>query len=77
MAAPKRKSTASHEKALLVTYSRSSIGRSQRQRRTITALGLKKLHHTVQHRDTAEMRAMIETVQHLVTVREIEEGGTE
>jgi large subunit ribosomal protein L30 len=59
-------------KTLLVTYTRSSIGRPQRQRRTIRALGLKKLHDTVQHRDTTEMRAMIGSVQHLVTVRETE-----
>lgn len=61
-------------KTLLVTYSRSAIGRPGRQRRTIEALGLKKLHDTVRHRDTTDMRAMIGSVRHLVTVREIEEG---
>jgi large subunit ribosomal protein L30 len=72
MAAPKSKTSNDDAKALLVTYTRSAIGRSERQRRTIRALGLRKLHQTVQHRDTADMRAMIGSVQHLVTVREIE-----
>ena len=67
-----KKPSKAAEKALLVTYTRSAIGRRERQRRTIRALGQKKLHDTVQHRDTADMRAMIGSVGHLVTVREIE-----
>jgi large subunit ribosomal protein L30 len=65
------------ERALLVTYTRSAIGRNERQRRTIRALGLKKLHDTVRHRDTPDMRAMIGSVGHLLTVREVEEGSEE
>jgi large subunit ribosomal protein L30 len=74
MPAPRSKKT---ENVLEVTYSRSAIGRSERQRRTIRALGLKKLHDTVRHRDTTDMRAMIGSVSHLLTVREVEEGGQE
>ena len=77
MAAPNSNQEA---KTLVVTYSRSAIGRAERQKRTIRALGLTKLHQSVRHRDTVEMRAMINAVSHLVTVEEIvgsEEGGKE
>lgn len=59
---------------LEVTYLRSAIGRNQRQRRTVEALGLRKLQDTVRHQDNATIRGMIHKVQHLVTYREIEEG---
>lgn len=62
---------------LEVTYIRSAIGRLPRQRRTIKALGLHRLHQTVRHADSPTMRGMIDSVQHLVTVREIEEGSEE
>jgi len=59
---------------LEVTYTRSSIGRSERQKRTVEALGLRKLHDTVLHTDNESVRGMINAVGHLVTWREIEEG---
>lgn len=62
---------------LEVTYTRSAIGRSQRQRRTVQALGLRKLHDTVRHDDNPTIRGMINAVQHLVTWREVEEGNDE
>jgi large subunit ribosomal protein L30 len=62
-------------KMLEITYSRSAIGRSERQRRTIAALGLKKLHHTVRQQDTPSIRGMVHSVQHLLTWREVEEGA--
>ena len=61
-------------KELEVTYSRSAIGRSQRQRRTLEALGLRKLHDTARHTDAPSIRGMIARVGHLVTWREVEEG---
>jgi large subunit ribosomal protein L30 len=62
-------------KLLEITYARSSIGRSGRQRRTVEALGLKKLHDTVRHEDTPTIRGMVAKVQHLLSWRELEEGG--
>ena len=59
---------------LEITYTRSAIGRSDRQRRTIEALGLKRLHHTVRQEDNASIRGMIKSVQHLLTWREVEDG---
>jgi len=59
---------------LEITYSRSAIGRSTRQKRTVAALGLRKLSDTVRQQDTPTIRGMIKSVQHLVTWREIEEA---
>jgi large subunit ribosomal protein L30 len=58
---------------LEITYSSSVIGRSQRQRRTIAALGLRRLHQTVCLPDNPSVRGMIAHVQHLVTWKEVEE----
>ena len=62
---------------LEVTYARSAIGRSPNQRRTVEALGLRKLQDRVRHEDTPTIRGMIDTVRHLVTWREIEQGERE
>ncbi|MGH2447873.1 MAG: 50S ribosomal protein L30 [Chloroflexota bacterium] len=59
---------------LEVTYERSSIGRPQRQKRTVAALGLTRLHQTVRHPNNDAVRGMVASVQHLVSCREIEEG---
>ena len=57
--------------SLKITQSRSLIGSSGRQRRTMKALGLRRLHHTVTHRDTPVIRGMVHSVSHLVKVEEI------
>lgn len=49
-----------------ITWKRSAIGRPPRQGRTIKALGLRKLHQTVVHEDTPQLRGMINAVLHLV-----------
>ena len=58
---------------LRITWVRSGIGRKFDQKRTIRALGLRKLGHTVEHSDSASVRGMIFKVQHLVAVEEAEE----
>ena len=58
---------------LAITQRRSAIGRPRDQKATIEALGLKRLHHQVVHRDTPQIRGMLEKVGHLVEVREIED----
>ena len=55
---------------LEITQKRSAIGRSQKQRDTITALGFKRLYQTVVHDDTPQIRGMIKKVTHLVDVQE-------
>jgi large subunit ribosomal protein L30 len=59
-------------KKLLVTYSKSAIGYKKDQKGTIRALGLRKLHQTVEHDDTPVIRGMISKVVHLVSVEEVE-----
>ena len=53
---------------LSVTQVRSTIGRTGNQKRTMKALGLRRLHQTVQHQDSPQIRGMINQVKHLVTV---------
>ena len=57
-------------KTLRVTYSKSAIGYNKEQKRTIAALGLRKLWQTVEQPDTPAIRGMIARVSHLVTVEE-------
>jgi large subunit ribosomal protein L30 len=51
---------------LRITWKRSTIGRVDRQERTIRALGLHRLNHTVVHEDTPQIRGMVRAVAHLV-----------
>lgn len=51
---------------LRITWVRSQIGCEQDQRRTVRALGLRRLHHTVEKEDTPTIRGMIHKVRHLV-----------
>jgi large subunit ribosomal protein L30 len=56
-----------------VTYTKSAIGYNEKQKLTIKALGLRRLHHTVEREDTPTIRGMIMKVSHLVTVEEVAE----
>lgn len=58
---------------LRVTQVRSSVGRPDRQRRALRALGLKRIRHAVVHDDRPEIRGMIAGVRHLVEVEEVPE----
>jgi len=60
---------------LRVTWKKSAIGYRRDQKRTIRALGLRRLGQSVEHGDSAEVRGMIHKVKHLVTVEEMEEQG--
>ena len=57
-------------KALKVTWVKSAIGYSVRQKKTVRALGLRHLGQTVEHDDTPVIRGMISKVSHLVRVEE-------
>jgi len=54
------------EKVIKITQVKSTIDRPVKQKRTIEALGLKRLHHTVEKKDTPQIRGMLEVVKHLV-----------
>ena len=53
-----------------ITQVRSLIGRLPKHRRTVRALGLKRINHTVVQKDTPEIRGMIKQVGYLVKVEE-------
>ena len=58
------------EGTLRITQVRSLIGQKQDQRRTVRALGLRRIRHTVTQPDRPEIRGMIAKVSHLVKVAE-------
>ena len=58
------------ETTLHITQVRSLIGSKQDQRRTVRALGLRRIRHTVTQPDRPEIRGMIAKVSHLVEVAE-------
>ncbi len=51
-----------------ITQVRSVIGRHISQKRTMVALGLRRMHRTVEHEDTPQIRGMIDKVRHLIEV---------
>ena len=53
---------------LKITQVKSVIDRPKSQKETIKALGLKKMHQTVEREDTPVIRGMINKVSHLVVV---------
>ncbi|MCJ7576881.1 MAG: 50S ribosomal protein L30 [candidate division Zixibacteria bacterium] len=59
------------ERKLKITQIRSTIGRIKKQKETIKALGIGKLNQSVIHKDTPQIRGMVEKVKHLVEVEEI------
>ena len=58
------------EAMLRITLVRSPIGYSLRQKRTVRALGLHRLHQTVQKVDSPALRGMLSGVRHLLRVEE-------
>ena len=60
----------SKSKSLKVTLVKSPIGYSERQKKTVRALGLRRMSQTVEHTDTPVIRGMIGKVSHLVKVEE-------
>lgn len=56
---------------LKITQVRSQIGATDRQRRNLEALGLKRINQSVEHDDSAIILGMIERVKHLVKVEEV------
>ena len=54
-----------------VTLVKSQIGSSQRQKRTLEALGIRKMSSTVEHEATPQIIGMVKKVNHLVSVEEI------
>ncbi len=57
-------------KTLKITLIRSTIGQVPKNRATVEAMGLRKLHQTVELPDNASTRGQIQKVRHMVKVEE-------
>lgn len=56
---------------LKITQVKSGIDRPENQKRTLVALGLRKMHATVEVEITPQIEGMVRTVSHLVKVEEV------
>ncbi len=61
---------------LRIKLVRSTIGRPGDHERTVKALGLRRIHHTVERPDTPSIRGMVTKIRHLVEVEEVGPSGT-
>ena len=58
-------------KTTKITLTKSTLGASPKQRKVVEALGLRKMHHSVELADTPQTRGAVAKVSHLVTVEEL------
>jgi len=58
-------------KRIIVKQVRSQIRRPKNQKLTLVALGLRKMNQTVEHDATPAILGMVKTVNHLISVEEI------
>ncbi|MCG2768556.1 MAG: 50S ribosomal protein L30 [Chloroflexota bacterium] len=58
-------------KRVRITYVKSVIGYSQRQKGTVRALGLRRLGDVLEHDDSPTIRGMLDKISHLVEVEEV------
>jgi len=56
---------------LKITQIKSHIGYRQKAKKTLEALGLKRMHHTVIQPDNPAIRGMIKSISHLVKAEEV------
>ncbi|MSQ30848.1 MAG: 50S ribosomal protein L30 [Dehalococcoidia bacterium] len=56
---------------LKITWVRSSIGYAKDQKATVRALGLHRLHETVEQPDNSSIRGMVRKVRHMLQVEEV------
>jgi large subunit ribosomal protein L30 len=58
---------------LRITQTKSVIGSLENHKRTVRALGLKRIRDSRVHDDTPQIRGMIHRVRHLIKVEEVED----
>ena len=58
-------------KKLRITLTKSTIGAIPKHRATIKAMGLRKMHQTVELPDNGATRGQIQKVRHLITVEDV------
>ena len=59
------------DKTLRITQTRSAIKRQKKQGMTLAALGLRRIRHTVEHKDSPQLRGMVAKIRHLIQVEEV------
>lgn len=59
---------------LKITLVKSAIGFTKRQKDTVRALGLRRLHQTVVRPNNPQMRGMVFAIQHLLKVETVDEA---
>jgi large subunit ribosomal protein L30 len=64
---PKKESAG---KTLHITLVRSPIGYTKDQKATVRALGLHRMHETIEHKDTPALRGMLNKIIHLLKIEE-------
>ncbi len=64
-------SNISDKSKIRVTQIKSKIGQPERQKRILAALGIKKMHQTVEHENTPQIMGMVQKLKHLVKVENV------
>lgn len=64
----------SKKRILRITLVKSPIGYSKRQKQTVRALGLRRMHQTVEHEDSPAVIGMVNKISHMIDVEEQVEG---
>jgi large subunit ribosomal protein L30 len=59
---------------LRITLVKSGIGYAEEQKRTLRALGFRRLNQVVEHEDSASIRGMVTKVKHLVQTEVVDNG---
>jgi len=60
------------EKVIRITQTKSRIGYTKKAKQTLDALGLRKMHQTVEKKDTPAIRGMIKKIYYLLMVEEVQ-----
>lgn len=58
-------------KKIKITQVKSAVDRPMRQKRSLQALGLRKMHQTVEHEATPQILGIVDSISHLVEVEEL------
>tara|TARA_B100000965_G_C19438399_1_gene689709 strand:+ start:414 stop:605 length:192 start_codon:yes stop_codon:yes gene_type:complete len=58
-------------KTLRITQVKSKIGYKPKAKATLAALGLRKMHQVVEHKDSPQIRGMINNIPYLIEVEEL------
>ena len=62
-------------KSIRITQTRSGIGRKEKHRRTLRALGIKRHQQSVVQEDTPAIRGMVNQISFMVNVEDVESDG--